>query len=463
MPSEALPPQDTSVFDDELLWDSLMEYITAGAIVPVVGRDLLTVKDADGVERSLYTAIANDLAVRLQKDLRTSLDIPEFKGRSAVNPLGVVASQYLLKGGVWRRIYAHLSRVLDDRPPTDPPEALVKLAAIEPFRLYVTATFDSLLTDALTAARGAKPIVHSFDPEAPFPEFAKDDGQSAPVVFHLLGRASAIPNYVVTEEDAFEFAVVMLSKHMTSIVDLLGYKNLLIVGCRFPNWLVRFLLRVTRRKRLLHTTDRADFVVDPSARENAELVQFLQTFRTQTEIFTTTPLAFVNELDRRWRAHVEAGRGPLPDAMRPCSVFLSYAHEDREIAANVAQVISTNGPPVWFDRRELGAGDEWDRKIMKNIELAAVFVPLLSRATLRQGPRYYAAEWKAAIRYADRWLGAPFILPLVIDDIDPNDPLLPAEFNAIQASRRGADGSIPADFLERLRNAFKQCQLRKRV
>jgi hypothetical protein len=282
-------------------------------------------------------------------------------------------------------------------------------------------------------------------------------------VFHLLGRISAIPNYVVTQEDAFEFAVVMLSKHMTSIVDLLGYKNLLIIGCRFPNWLVRFLLRVTRRKRLLHTTDRADFVVDSIARENAELVQFLQTYRTETSIFSTAPIAFVDELDRRWRIYSQSRHGALPDAIRPCSVFLSYAHEDREVAAKVASAIEAAGPPVWLDRRELGAGDEWERKIMKNIESSSMFVPLLSRASLRQGPRFYAAEWNSAIKYSRRWLGAPFIMPLVIDDVEPDNPILPEEFRAQQWSRRGEDGSLPADFLERLRQGFKSCQLRRRA
>jgi hypothetical protein len=455
MASEATVPQDPRNADDELLWDSLLEYIAAGSIVPVVGRDLLTIRDASGVERPLYAELADELA----RQLRTPM--PRSGGEA--NPLGAVASQYLLNGGDWRRIYAYMNRVLDQYNGLPVPEALQKLASIEPFRLYVTATFDSLLPQAIAATRGAMPRVYAFDPEAPFPEFDKAGLDAQPTVFHLLGRASAIPNYVVTEEDAFEFAVVMLSKHMTSIVDLLGYKNLLIVGCRFPNWLVRFLLRVTRRKRLLHTTDRADFVVDPSARENAELVQFLQTFRTQTEIFTTAPLAFVDELDRRWRAYVQTKRGPLPEAMKPCAVFLSYAHEDREVAAQVASAIEANGPPVWFDRRELGAGDDWERKIMKNIEMSAMFVPLLSRATLREGPRFYAAEWNCAVKFSKRWVGSPFIVPLVIDDIDPDNQMLPEEFRSKQASRRGADGTLPADFLQRLRDAYRGCQLRRRA
>ena len=93
--------------DDELLWDSLLEYIAAGSIVPVIGRELLTIKGADGVDRSLYAELAGDLARRFGKPVPES---PE-----EANPLGAVASQFLLNGGDWRKIYASLNRVLDDR------------------------------------------------------------------------------------------------------------------------------------------------------------------------------------------------------------------------------------------------------------------------------------------------------------------------------------------------------------
>jgi hypothetical protein len=56
-------PQDSRNTEDELLWDSLLEYIAAGSIVPVIGRELLTIKDAGGVERSFYAELATDLAL----------------------------------------------------------------------------------------------------------------------------------------------------------------------------------------------------------------------------------------------------------------------------------------------------------------------------------------------------------------------------------------------------------------
>ena len=77
-------PLDSRNTEDELLWDSLLEYIAAGSIVPVIGRELLTIKDAGGVERSLYAELAADLA----RWLKTS--VPESPEEA--NPLGAVAS-----------------------------------------------------------------------------------------------------------------------------------------------------------------------------------------------------------------------------------------------------------------------------------------------------------------------------------------------------------------------------------
>ena len=100
-------PQDSRNTEDELHWDSLLEYIAAGSIVPVIGRELLTIKDASGAERPLYAELATDLARWLKTPVPES---PE-----EANPLGAVASQFLLNGGKWRLIYASLNRALDER------------------------------------------------------------------------------------------------------------------------------------------------------------------------------------------------------------------------------------------------------------------------------------------------------------------------------------------------------------
>jgi hypothetical protein len=60
------------------------------------------------------------------------------------------------------------------------------------------------------------------------------------------------------------------------------------------------------------------------------------------------------------------------------AVFLSYASEDGEAAERIAHALRTAGIEVWFDRNALRGGDEWDRKIRREIKDCALFVPIIS-------------------------------------------------------------------------------------
>jgi hypothetical protein len=461
--------------DDETLWGMLLDYIEQGTIVPVVGRDLLEVTvTADGAPSAdipLYSLIASDLAKAL---LTPAPDPATFEGP---NPLGAVASEYIVRGGNPLRIYSALPKILkniDARREQVMPEALRKLAEIEPFRVFVTTTFDPLLADCLREIRRVDPSVLSYAPGAStaLAEFkigtTRDQTLEQlrgmpPVVVHILGKLSSTPNYVVTEEDAFEFVYLMQDTRPEGLFDLLAQMKLLIVGCRFPSWLVRFFLRAARRKRLLQSAvERTDFVVDPSAAEDAALVQFLRNFRTQTEIFTKyQPTEFVDQLHARWQARMGPAAGASADFITPSSIFISYASQDSEAAARVAALLGEAKLPVWRDRGRLGAGDEWARKIARNIDLAAAFVPIVSRSTLVEGQREFRREWRHAYRVKEGLPeNEPFIYPLVIDDVPRGSEAIDSALRALNWDALQPDGSLPESFIERIRKAYRSAQLR---
>ena len=382
------------------------------------------------VTQQLYTAIAIELARLLKVDVAPS-------ALDGANPLGAVTSRFILCGGQPTQIYRALPIVvksIEGRRTPAMPDALRKLAAIEPFKVFLTTTFDPLLAECIGQVRHASVRLLAYAPRAAseLAGFQLGSGRNdalarlkelpEPVVVHILGKLSNTPNYVVTEEDAFEFVYSLQETPPDGLFDLLSQVKLLIVGCRFPHWLVRFFLRTARRKRLLQTAvERTDFLVDPTAAADAALVQFFRDFKTQTEVFTTYgPLEFVDELSRRWRARVEAddGNDPTADALTPNAIFISYASEDAAAARAVFDQIRTAGLPVWLDRGRLGAGDDWLRKIKRNIKVAGGFVPLLSRASLNSQSREFRKEWARAFELKE---GLPandfFIYPLVLDEV----------------------------------------------
>jgi hypothetical protein len=464
--------------DEELLWASLLDYIAEGAVVPVVGRDLLAVELADEsgapVTRQLYSVIAADLARALQ--VRVSAAALE-----SANPLGAVTSEFILRGGQPSLIYRKLPKIvsdIDDRRTPAMPPALRKLAAIEPFKVFLTTTFDPLLANCVEQVRRSSVRSLIYAPRAAFElaGFQLGTNRAAdaisrikdlpePVVVHILGKLSSTPNYVVTEEDAFEFIYSLQETPPEGFFDLLSQVKLLIVGCRFPHWLVRFFLRTARRKRLLQTAmDRTDFLVDQTAAEDASLVQFFRDFRTQTEVFTTYgPLEFVDELSCRWNSRHKspASDDPTADALTPNAIFISYASEDANDARTVADQLSALGLPVWLDRGRLGAGDDWLRKIRRNIKVAGGFVPLISRSSLNSQSREFRKEWARAFEMKE---GLPandfFIYPLVLDGVPKNSEEIDERMRVLNWETRQADGTLSPAFVERLRVSYRLAQVR---
>jgi eukaryotic-like serine/threonine-protein kinase len=133
------------------------------------------------------------------------------------------------------------------------------------------------------------------------------------------------------------------------------------------------------------------------------------------------------------------------------AVFLSYASEDSEAAARLAQALKGAGIEVWFDQSELRGGDVWDRKIRQQIRDCSLFMPIVSASTQARGEGYFRLEWRLA-EQRTQLMGRQraFLLPVCVDATPEQDADVPEAFLAVQWTRlpRG-EGS--ADFIEWVR------------
>ena len=171
-------------------WDLLLQNIAQGTVVPVVGRDLLTI--APGV--TLYTDVAARLAAALRVPASAIAGDPS-------SPLNAVAAHHIISGGEVDNIYRALARIMKQMPPPPIPEALRKLAQITKFSLFVTTTFDDLMARALEGERKDPPRVLNFSTKTAVDDYTPFAGTT---VYHLFGKVSGLQDYVVTEEDALE-------------------------------------------------------------------------------------------------------------------------------------------------------------------------------------------------------------------------------------------------------------------
>src|SRR6185369_9568493 len=124
-----------------------------------------------------------------------------------------------------------------------------------------------------------------------------------PVVYQLMGRCSASPSYVLSDEDMLEFVCALQREHLVpeKLFYELEHSHILLIGSNFSNWLVRMFLRMAKRRRLSDPREVGEVVADDHSGGDARLVSFLQQVSLRTRVYTGAE-QFVDELHRRWMA-----------------------------------------------------------------------------------------------------------------------------------------------------------------
>jgi hypothetical protein len=428
----------------ETFLDDLLEFVEDGKVVPIVGEELLRIRQ-DGDEIPLYRYIADKLAERLE--IQPASLPPEPS-------LNAVVCHYLQTGGVPEEVYPKIRPILNQAR-FAPPEALLQLARIDRFKLFVTLTFDSLLATAIDQVRTVgRALELAYSPKnaqdlpGPLEELRQ------PVVYHLFGKLSSQPDFVITEEDMLEFLHHMQAKSAAAehLFDALRDNHLLFVGCSFPDWLSRFLLRIAKSRQLSLRRTEMELLVGSLTNRDSDLLVFLQHFSKRTKVVSCSATEFVGELAARYNSRVAGSAAALADlpgqvpvrlsdakeagndGMSPGAVFISYAHGDQAAARRLRDFLDEEaGIDVWLDTRQIEAGDDWGHKIRRNIKSCSYFMPLISAASTHRPEGYFRREWLlAAERAMDFAEATPFIVPIAIDDT-PEDTLgVPERFRIPQ-------------------------------
>lgn len=458
----------------EFFWDDLLEYIEERRVIPIVGAELLTMDDGNG-GAPLMPAIAAQLAARLR------VPAEDCTGDDALH---AVVCRYLQRGGRREEIYPRLRVVMKEMAPRVPP-ALRELARIRHFDTFVTTTFDSLLAQALDEERfgGAartQSIAYAPNHVQDLPPRAGRD--ETPVVFHLLGRLSASPDYVITEEDTLEFFTSMQSesKRPGVLLDELKSSHLLLLGNTFPDWLTRFFIRIAKSGRLSLQREELEIIADRASAQDPKLVMFLRNFSYRTQIYEQgSATDFVQELSARYLARnpgvaAAATNGPAAakpnamdviaesQAMKPGSVFISYSRADATAGQKLHQALEAAGIDVWFDQRRLEGGDDFDLQIKRNIRACSYFVPIISASTQSRHEGYFRLEWDLAVERSRLIAESiPFILPVAIDPVNESDALVPERFRSVQWTKLPGGEPTP-EFVERMVRLIRDHRKRER-
>ena len=456
---------------DEDAWEDLLSYIEERQVIPIVGPELLQVATGQG-PRLLHDWAAEKLAGRLNV---SRADLPEHY------TLNDVVCLFLAGRGRREEAYVRLRSVLRDAP-FEPPAALRQLAAITDFDLFITTTFDSLLESAINLERFAgapSTEVLAYAPNRVVDLPAERARLSRPVVYHLFGKLAASPTYAISDEDLLEYICALQNESLVPerLFHELEHNHLLVIGSSFSNWLARLFLRMAKRHRLSDPRDVGEVLADDELAGDERLVSFLQQVSVRTRIYTGAQ-RFVQELYARWRKRrQESGAAPaaglaaaagglaalsgaggfsparfaLPATEMPDhAVFVSYAREDLPAVQRIKAGLEATGITTWFDMDRLQAGDDYDRKIQRNIQRCSYFIPVISRTTASRLEGYFRREWSYALDRARNMAeGALFILPVSVDGTSPAQAHVPEKFNALHFTELSG-GEVTAKFAQRL-------------
>ena len=407
-------------------WKRLLDKMSEGYVVPVLGPQLLVGPDG----RSLQESVARHILKA--NDLDDEVALPPFNElNAAVSLLRSQCSE--------QDIYADVYDAIGTLPKADSlqfPAPIRQIAEIADFRLFVTLTPDSLLAQCLRLRCAVNEIIHS--PTLPSGEARDlpDDWRSRSGELHLLylfGKSRSVPMCAIHDEDILEYAHNIIAnssqvpiKFLNELQDL----NLLLIGCNFPDWLSRFFLRLMRKSRLSGKKSSREWLVEQLEEEDS-LTCFLKSYSSETEVLSQLPpVQFVDELHRRWLeshgAAAASASAPLPDGstVNPGALFfISYSRATdlprAEAFFNFLLDLGATENEIWFDRTTLEPGQDFGNRILEGIESCRYFLPLVSDGADQRQRAFVFREWQKANHFNEE-MNREFLIPIIVDqDYDP--------------------------------------------
>lgn len=404
-------------------WETFIHNLIAGQIVPVIGNDLILVEDEKGKSVPLYSYIAGEL-------------IRDLKAEDQSQGIGELALAYPNENIMLTTI-AHLKQINEDRFNLD---SLKKLVEITDFKFFVTTTPDDFLVETLRRSRNLKTtnqlrvINLSPDQLSDLPPSNNEVEEPQVTVFNLFGSFGNL-NFppAFDEEEMLEHFILLYENHkkpnmVKYFMEQVTNKILLFIGCDFPDWFMRFIIRIVTTQRYIKR--RSDYIVWDKIDKFQKLNRFLNHFNKNIIIKEESynkgnVYLFIKELHAKW---LEVAKNKPPQYEG--TVFLSYNNPDREKAESLKKLLSMKGiRHVWFDIDDMKIGKHQE-EIEEEIKKCKIFIPLISNNSLTNTNSYVrTVEWRSIEGRvkADKYYGKKSfeLVPIIIDDTDKKDERIP--------------------------------------
>ncbi len=421
-------------------WDLLLDAIANNRVVLVLGDDLFSIENGNGNLGKAIDYIKKQLGDRFpdpDPDRCQDVDFLTIED-------GIKYYNYFHKGDGETTLYYAIYNLMKHQQ-IGCPECIKELVSQKLFPLIISTSFFNQIPQLMGIHEDRvscykKTSMNDIKPS----ELSAD----RPTLFYMFGQAgSASKSFMVTEDDYLEYLHLWRTSESRpqKLCDYMSDKYLLILGCKFPDWVFRFfwysMKDITKEKE----SDDTEGIISMEGRKDSELRRFLRRIQVAT---CENVDEFVKELlkklrDKRLKEKEQAEVKPslilnvYPYTDDNIEFFISYASEDYETAKIVAETFYKHGAKVWFDKshfddnRKLRWGEDYTIRIKRAISKAKRFVPVISQNALSRkndNSRFFRGEWTWALDEKDFRLLLDYIAPVRIDDYPDDADLLPEQF-----------------------------------
>jgi TIR domain/SIR2-like domain len=416
----------------ERYWTNLVSSLRHRRCILVLGPEVRTgVSSYSAGDAAAPPTYADALKVKLIAELE------EDGRRVTATNLAGVAQQYEDADGFGSNTLRSQAARFYDSAPLEP-SAVHKVLALLPFPLIISTCHDRLLADALKQAEKT-PVVYRYNlrgDRGDNPEFAVSGAEGTPVVYHLFGTFEEPQSLVLSENDLLDFLIAVISERppmpnsLRRALQRPGV-SLLFVGFGIRHWYLRVLLKALVRSLLLGGSGGA-VALEPLLHEEPEFdrqqtILFYQR-GTRVEVCGDDIPSFVAELQRRLAAEGGVSAGTMPIGKR-LPVFVSYASEDRALAARLFASLQSAGFEPWLDKDALRGGEDWNLMIEDQLRESDYVLVLETPALAGKRVGYVNKEIAIARDQAQRYRGS-FLVPLEAGGLSPDQRI--AELGSYQ-------------------------------
>jgi hypothetical protein len=249
---------------------------------------------------------------------------------------------------------------------------------------------------------------------------------------------------------------------LKTLYELLSASSLLFIGCNFPDWLLRFFIRIFSKQKL--SVNSSLYSVADILNSKIDRTRAIFISNSSIKYFEFDGNAFI---ERLFNKILKSEPTWIRNTKESNYLFLSYATENQSKVIDIYEKLDENNFDVFMDIRKIDFGNDITEDIKEAINNCKIFIPIISKETdsnLNQG-RFFKKEWDHVLKIhfennpKNENGKYPIILPIFLNAIKEDElgekETTPKKFFELKYQGANAENGLSIGFMNRIKELLK--------